>query len=175
MLFKNNLKIDKWILEYYVVTFHHAYRSLNILNITGVLALQRYLAHSKYLTNLSIRPVACVTRWTIQNQKNNPHGRRWRTHGFLQTRRNGGMSKCLEFTLSMTGSTNSGPLQPQKDSSPLPARSSSLDLYSTSESPTRRAHRHRHSRKMTLTSPNGQPIQLTPLWEHVVCIVVLSD
>ncbi|XP_050576482.1 uncharacterized protein LOC126915660 isoform X2 [Bombus affinis] len=78
------------------------------------------------------------------------------------------MSKCLEFTLSMTGSTNSGPLQPQKDSSPLPARSSPLDLYSTPESPTRRAHRQRHSRKMTLTSPNGQPIQLTPLWEHVV-------
>ncbi|XP_050491068.1 uncharacterized protein LOC126873833 [Bombus huntii] len=78
------------------------------------------------------------------------------------------MSKCLEFTLSMTGSTNSGPLQPQKDSSPLPARSSPLDLYSTPESPTLRAHRQRHSRKMTLTSPNGQPIQLTPLWEHVV-------
>ncbi|XP_060819750.1 uncharacterized protein LOC132909151 isoform X2 [Bombus pascuorum] len=78
------------------------------------------------------------------------------------------MSKCLEFTSSMTGSTNSGPLQPQKDSSPLPARSSPFDLYSTPESPTRRAHRQRYSRKMTLTSPNGQPIQLTPLWEHVV-------
>ncbi|CAL7945263.1 unnamed protein product [Xylocopa violacea] len=68
----------------------------------------------------------------------------------------------------MTGSTNSGPLQPQKDSSPLPARSSPFDLYSTPESPARRGHRQRLSRKMTLTSPNGQPIQLTPLWEHVV-------
>ncbi|XP_043522349.1 uncharacterized protein LOC122535154 isoform X2 [Frieseomelitta varia] len=78
------------------------------------------------------------------------------------------MSKCLDFTLSMTGSTNSGPLQPQKDSLPLPARSSPFDFYSTSESSARRGHRQRLSRKMTLTSPNGQPIQLTPLWEHVV-------
>lgn len=68
----------------------------------------------------------------------------------------------------MTGSTNSGPLQPQKDSSPLLARFSPFDLYSTPESPTLRGHRQRLSRKMTLTSSNGQPIQLTPLWEHVV-------
>ncbi|XP_026296918.1 uncharacterized protein LOC413368 isoform X3 [Apis mellifera] len=78
------------------------------------------------------------------------------------------MSECLEFTSSMTGSTNSGPLQPQKDSSPLLARFSPFDLYSTPESPTLRGHRQRLSRKMTLTSSNGQPIQLTPLWEHVV-------
>ncbi|OAD61435.1 hypothetical protein WN48_10137, partial [Eufriesea mexicana] len=78
------------------------------------------------------------------------------------------MFECLEYTSSMTGSMNSGPLQPQKDSSPLPARSSPYDLYSTPESPLRRSHRQRLSRKMTLTSSNGQPIQLTPLWEHVV-------
>ncbi|KOC66264.1 hypothetical protein WH47_07333 [Habropoda laboriosa] len=78
------------------------------------------------------------------------------------------MSECLDIPSSMTGSTNSGPLQPQKDSSPLPARSSPFNLYSTPESPTRRGHRQRLFRKMTLTSANGQPIQLTPLWEHVV-------
>ncbi|CAK9809684.1 hypothetical protein ANTQUA_LOCUS6124 [Anthophora quadrimaculata] len=78
------------------------------------------------------------------------------------------MSECLDFPSSMTGSTNSGPLQPQKDSSLLPARSSPFDLYSTPESPARRGHRQRFSRKMTLASANSQPIQLTPLWEHVV-------
>ncbi|XP_076179428.1 uncharacterized protein LOC143152802 isoform X2 [Ptiloglossa arizonensis] len=78
------------------------------------------------------------------------------------------MSKCFEDSSSMTGSTNSGPLQPQKDSSPLLARSSPFDFYTTPLSPSRRGHRQRHSRKMTLTSPNGQPVQLTPLWEHVV-------
>ncbi|XP_015436767.1 PREDICTED: uncharacterized protein LOC107192087 [Dufourea novaeangliae] len=78
------------------------------------------------------------------------------------------MSECFEFSSSMTGSTNTGPLQPQKDSSPLPAQLSPFDLYTTPESPSRRGHRQRHPRKMTLTSPNGQPIQLTPLWEHVV-------
>ncbi|XP_076231349.1 uncharacterized protein LOC143177360 [Calliopsis andreniformis] len=77
------------------------------------------------------------------------------------------MSEYLDFSSSMTGSTNTGPL-PQKDCSPLPARSSPFDLCSTPESPSRRGHRQRTPRKMTLTSPNGQPIQLTPLWEHVV-------
>ncbi|CAK9804594.1 hypothetical protein ANTPLA_LOCUS4118 [Anthophora plagiata] len=78
------------------------------------------------------------------------------------------MSECLDIPSSMTGSTNSGPLQPQKDSSLLPARSTPFDLYSTPESPARRGHRQRFSRKMTLASANSQPIQLTPLWEHVV-------
>ncbi|XP_031847953.1 uncharacterized protein LOC116433699 isoform X1 [Nomia melanderi] len=78
------------------------------------------------------------------------------------------MSECFEFSSSMTGSTNTGPLQPQKDSPALPAQLAPFDLCSTPGTPTRRGHRHRHSRKMTLTSPNGQPIQLTPLWEHVV-------
>ncbi|XP_034195468.2 uncharacterized protein LOC117611587 isoform X1 [Osmia lignaria lignaria] len=76
------------------------------------------------------------------------------------------MSECFEFSSSMTGSTNSGPLQPQKDSSPLP--SSPFHFHSTPKSPSRRNHRQRLPRKMTLTSSNGQPIQLTPLWEHVV-------
>ncbi|XP_076646829.1 uncharacterized protein LOC143355670 isoform X2 [Halictus rubicundus] len=79
------------------------------------------------------------------------------------------MSECFEFSSSMTGSTDQGPLQPPKDSSALPAQlAQPFDLCSTPETPTRRGHRHRHPRKMTLTSPNGQPIQLTPLWEHVV-------
>nr|XP_012140693.1 PREDICTED: uncharacterized protein LOC100881202 isoform X1 [Megachile rotundata]XP_012140694.1 PREDICTED: uncharacterized protein LOC100881202 isoform X1 [Megachile rotundata] len=77
------------------------------------------------------------------------------------------MSECFEFSSSMTGSTNSGPLQPPKDSSALSARSSPFDFYSTSKSPVHN-HRQRLPRKMTLASPNGQPIQLTPLWEHVV-------
>ncbi|XP_029050430.2 TOG array regulator of axonemal microtubules protein 1 isoform X2 [Osmia bicornis bicornis] len=76
------------------------------------------------------------------------------------------MSECFEFSSSMTGSTNSGPLQPQKDSSPLP--SSPFHFHSTPKSPSRHNHRQRLPRKMTLTSSNGQPIQLTPLWEHVV-------
>ncbi|XP_076303071.1 uncharacterized protein LOC143221512 isoform X2 [Lasioglossum baleicum] len=76
------------------------------------------------------------------------------------------MSECFEFSSSMTGSMDQGPLQPPKDSPTLPAQP--FDFCSTPETPTRRGHRHRHPRKMTLTSPNGQPIQLTPLWEHVV-------
>ncbi|XP_026666980.1 uncharacterized protein LOC108622030 isoform X2 [Ceratina calcarata] len=78
------------------------------------------------------------------------------------------MSECLGFTTSMTGSTNSGPLQPHNDSLPLSLRSAPFDLYPTSESPVLKGHRQGSSRKMTLTSANGQPIQLTPLWEHVV-------
>ncbi|XP_033322844.2 uncharacterized protein LOC117218507 isoform X2 [Megalopta genalis] len=78
------------------------------------------------------------------------------------------MSECFEFSSSMTGSTDTGPLQPPKDPTALPAQLAPFDFCSTPETPTRRGHRHRHSRKMTLTSPNGQPIQLTPLWEHVV-------
>ncbi|XP_053995413.1 uncharacterized protein LOC128885405 [Hylaeus anthracinus] len=78
------------------------------------------------------------------------------------------MSECFEYSSSMTGSTNAGPLQPPKDSSPLLGRSSPFDFSSTPLRPSRRGHRHRLHRKMTLTSPNGQPVQLTPLWEHVV-------
>ncbi|XP_078043188.1 uncharacterized protein LOC144473288 isoform X2 [Augochlora pura] len=78
------------------------------------------------------------------------------------------MSECFEFSSSMTGSTDPGPLQPPKDPAALSAQLAPFDFCSTPETPTRRSHRHRHSRKMTLTSPNGQPIQLTPLWEHVV-------
>ncbi|XP_043259645.1 uncharacterized protein LOC122401523 isoform X1 [Colletes gigas] len=77
------------------------------------------------------------------------------------------MSECFENSSSMTGSTNSGLLQPQKDSSTI-LRSSPFDFYSAPASPSRRGHRQRLPRKMTLTSSNGQPVQLTPLWEHVV-------
>ncbi|XP_076664822.1 uncharacterized protein LOC143367135 isoform X3 [Andrena cerasifolii] len=78
------------------------------------------------------------------------------------------MSEWLELSSSMTGSTDAGPRQPQKDISPVLARSSPFDLHPAPESPSRRGHRQRPPRKMTLTSANGQPIQLTPLWEHVV-------
>lgn len=79
------------------------------------------------------------------------------------------MSGCLSS--SMTGSTDAGPLQPQED--PVPP--STYDLRPLSEgngSSARRGTRHRHQprRRMTSAPPSGQTIQLTPLWEHVVCV-----
>jgi len=83
------------------------------------------------------------------------------------------MSGCLP--LSMTGSTDTGPLQPQEDPASLPPaiRSpSALDHRPVSEdnSLARRGYHHRlqSRRKMTSGLPSGQAIQLTPLWEHVV-------
>lgn len=92
------------------------------------------------------------------------------------------MYGCVEFQSSMTGSTRGGPLQPPEDSAPLPAGSASSSSSSRSscgginpsdtdenpgESPRRRQDRSR--KKMTPARPtSGQPIQLTPLWEHVV-------
>ncbi|XP_015601159.1 uncharacterized protein LOC107270564 isoform X2 [Cephus cinctus] len=63
----------------------------------------------------------------------------------------------------MTGltMTNSGSSQPQKDSTPLPAQSSGYYHLQN-------RHLQQTQEKMTSTSSPGQPIQLTPLWEHVV-------
>ncbi|XP_034942681.1 uncharacterized protein [Chelonus insularis] len=75
------------------------------------------------------------------------------------------MSECIgqhKFVSSMTGSTKTGPLQPHQeepvsepDASPVYKKSSSTE--------------HRMRQKMTPVPQQAeQPIQLTPLWEHVV-------
>lgn len=71
---------------------------------------------------------------------------------------------------SMTGSTDMGPLQPQKDLAPLSTQPSTIGRPEVLEDTllTRRSRRHQSRRKMTATPPSGQVIQLTPLWEHVV-------
>ena len=84
------------------------------------------------------------------------------------------MSGCVEFQSSMTGSTRVGLLQPPEDSAPLPAgsSSSSSSLSSRSSSKGQRTLQSDEARmrqKMTpVRPPSSQPIQLTPLWEHVV-------
>jgi len=84
------------------------------------------------------------------------------------------MSGCLP--LSMTGSTDTGPLQPQEDPASLPPVTRSplaLDHRPVSEDNSSLVRRGYHQRlqprrKMTSGLPSGQAIQLTPLWEHVV-------
>ncbi|XP_043493679.1 uncharacterized protein LOC122518699 isoform X2 [Polistes fuscatus] len=66
----------------------------------------------------------------------------------------------------MTGSTSSEGLRPQ-ETSPIPTRTTlfSHDSFVNEE----RSQHHQPRRKMTpLPPPTGTPIQLTPLWEHVV-------
>ncbi|KAI4476320.1 hypothetical protein M0804_013688 [Polistes exclamans] len=66
----------------------------------------------------------------------------------------------------MTGSTSSEGLRPQ-ETSPIPTRTIlfSHDSFVNEE----RSQHHQPRRKMTpLPPPTGTPIQLTPLWEHVV-------
>ncbi|XP_025156270.1 uncharacterized protein LOC105185536 isoform X1 [Harpegnathos saltator] len=78
------------------------------------------------------------------------------------------MSRCLSS--SMTGSTDTGPLQPQEDPAPLPAQPSTFERPGSEDSSLARRGRRRHQprRKMTSAPASGQTIQLTPLWEHVV-------
>ncbi|XP_035717783.1 uncharacterized protein LOC118439769 isoform X1 [Vespa mandarinia] len=64
----------------------------------------------------------------------------------------------------MTGSTSSEGLRPQ-ETSPIPTRDT---LFSHDSFVEERSQHHQPRRKMTPLPPSGTPIQLTPLWEHVV-------
>ncbi|KAL2725112.1 uncharacterized protein V1478_007785 [Vespula squamosa] len=66
----------------------------------------------------------------------------------------------------MTGSTSSEGLRPQ-ETSPIPTRNI---LFSHDSFVEGRSQHHQPRRKMTPLPPSGTPIQLTPLWEHVVRI-----
>lgn len=70
------------------------------------------------------------------------------------------MPGCLELSQKMTGSTSSGPPHPPRDVAP-------------------KAEQQQQPRgKMTPrpeSGQSGQPVQLTPLWEHVVSDMVLQN
>ncbi|KAL2747195.1 uncharacterized protein V1477_005565 [Vespula maculifrons] len=70
----------------------------------------------------------------------------------------------------MTGSTSSEGLRPQ-ETSPIPTRNT---LFSHDSFVEGRDQHHQPRRKMTPLPPSGTPIQLTPLWEHVVRIRYVS-
>lgn len=79
-----------------------------------------------------------------------------------------GMSRYLEFSTPMTGSKNSGHPHPVLENL-------SAESIVPHSSPQRRSSRSQQfHKKMTPLSTSNPPIQLTPLWEHVVRIVLAS-
>ncbi|XP_058799281.1 uncharacterized protein LOC131668840 isoform X2 [Phymastichus coffea] len=76
------------------------------------------------------------------------------------------MPGCGVQFASMTGSTELGPIQPQQDQVVGPLLD---DILFADEPPPPPYQRHPRRKMNSLTSTGqGQPIQLTPLWEYVV-------